>query len=58
MAKRGDILPESVIECTVDSDKTGIREIVIRNYGGDDRTGDLINAAEWSLTRMLEKTGK
>ncbi len=58
MAKKGEISPESVIECTVDSDKNGIREIVIRNYGGGDRTGDLINAAEWSLTRMLEKTGK
>lgn len=59
MAKNGDIPAGSVIECLVESNKAaGMREIVIRNYGQSDRVGDLINAAEWSLTRMLEKTGK
>ncbi len=57
MAKKGEVPAGSVIECSVESSKAGMRKIVIRNYGQSDRAGDLINAAEWSLTRMLEKTG-
>ena len=58
MAKKGEVPAGSVIECSVESSKAGMRKIVIRNYGQSDRAGDLINAAEWSLTRMLEKTGE
>lgn len=58
MAKKGEVPAGSVIECSVESSKAGMRKIVIRNYGQSDRAGDLINAAEWSLTRMLEKAGE
>lgn len=58
MAKKGEIPAGSVIECAVESGKAGgMRRIVIKNYGQSHKAGDLINAAEWSLTRMLEKTG-
>lgn len=58
MVKNGEISEGSVIECLVESSDTGMQKIVIRNYGQSDTAGDLINAAEWSLTRMLEKTGE
>ena len=58
MAKKGEVPAGSVIECSVESGKAGMRKIVIRNYGQSDRAGDLINAVEWSLTRMLEKAGE
>ena len=52
--REGRIKKESVIGCVISKDGTDIREITIKNYRHAERSKDLINAAGWSLSRMLE----
>ncbi len=53
-ADAGAIRRDSVIDCDVSEDDSGIREIVVRNYRLKERADEIINTAGWSLARMLE----
>lgn len=58
MAKKDEAAGGAVISCSVSSGGSGIREIIIRDYGGRERADEIISKAEWSLRRMLEKVGR
>lgn len=46
------------IECTVGKDGPAIRTITVTGYRDPGRVGEIINTAEWSLNRMLERAAE
>lgn len=46
------------IECTVDKRGTDIKTITVTRYGDPDRAREIINTAEWSINRMLERAAE
>ena len=56
--KNGKIDQSSVIDCVINKNGQGIREIIIKNYRQKERLDEIINTATWSLTRMLENSVK
>ena len=52
----GVIKKDDIINCVINDNGSGIREIIIKNYRQEERVDEIINTATWSLTRMLENS--
>ncbi len=46
------------IECMVNDENDSIKEIVIKNYHSEEREKEIINAASWVLSKMMENVKK
>jgi len=54
--KSGEITPDQVLDYKVEQDESNtIKRIIIYNYRDKERLNEIINAATWVFTRMLEK---
>jgi hypothetical protein len=54
--KSGEIAPDQVLDYKVEQDESNtIKRIIIYNYRDKERLNEIINAATWVFTRMLEK---
>ncbi len=51
----GAITPEEVLDYTVEIKNNIIQQIVIKNYRDQGRLNEIIHAAIWTFSRMLEK---
>jgi hypothetical protein len=52
----GVIKKNDIINCVINDNGNGIREIIIKNYHQEERVDEIINTATWSLTRMIENS--
>ena len=52
----GVIKKDDIINCVINDNGSGIREIIIKNYRQEERVDEIINTATWSLTRMIENS--
>ena len=52
----GEIKKDDIINCVINDNGSGIREIIIKNYRQEERVDEIINTATWSLTRMIENS--
>ena len=57
-ADNGKIQKDSIIDYVINKNGSDIREIIIKNYKEKERVNEIINAAGWSFTRMLENIKK
>lgn len=54
MVREGLIQDDSVIDAVIEKNGSGVKKIVIKNYRLRERVKEIINAASWSLARMLD----
>jgi len=52
----GVIKKDDIINCVINDNGSGIREIIIKNYRQEERVDEIINTATWSLTRKIENS--
>ena len=57
-AENGKIQKESVIDCIINKDGSEIREIIIKNYRQKERVDEIINTVSWSLSKMIDNSGR
>jgi len=56
LVESGVIKKDDIINCVINDNGSGIREIIIKNYRQEERVDEIINTATWSLTRMIENS--
>jgi len=54
----GAVPSDQIIDCEISMDGPNIREIVVKNYRQEERVNEIINTAGWSLSKMLDNTGR
>ncbi len=52
---RGELSPDKVLSYDIVLDGDVIREILINNYGGEGRLGEIKSSLRWTLEKMYEK---
>jgi hypothetical protein len=53
--RNGEFLPENALSYEVVAEGDIIKEVVIRNYGGDTRLREVKSACRWTLEKMYER---
>jgi hypothetical protein len=53
--RKGEFLPENALSYEVVTDGDVIREVVVRNYGGETRLQEVKSACRWTLEKMYER---
>ena len=53
--RKGEFLPENALSYEVVTDGDVIKEVVIRNYGGETRLQEVKSACRWTLEKMYER---
>lgn len=53
--RKGEFLPENALSYEVLTDGDLIKEVVVRNYGGDTRLREVKSACRWTLEKMYER---
>lgn len=55
--RSGSLAPDEVLEYEVVREGDVVKEIVVRNYGGQRRLREIMTTARWTLEKMSEKAG-
>jgi len=53
--RKGEFLPENALSYEVVAEGDIIKEVVIRNYGGETRLREVKSACRWTLEKMYER---
>ena len=53
--RKGEFLPENALSYEVVTDGDNIKEVVVRNYGGETRLREVKSACRWTLEKMYER---
>jgi hypothetical protein len=53
--RKGEFLPENALSYEVVTDGDIIKEVVVRNYGGETRLREVKSACRWTLEKMYER---
>lgn len=53
--RKGEFLPENALSYEVVTDGDVIKEVVIKNYGGETRLQEVKSACRWTLEKMYER---
>lgn len=54
--RKGEILPEMALSYEVVTDQETLREVVVTNYGGEQRAREIRSSCRWTLEKMYERT--
>ena len=57
-AENGRIQKDSIIDCIINKNGSEIREIIVKNYRQKERVNEIINTAAWSLSKMIDNSGR
>jgi len=54
--KRGEMDPDKTFSYDIICDGDVVKEILIKNYGNDERLREVKSKTRWTLEKMYEKT--
>jgi hypothetical protein len=55
-ARKGEVLPEDALSYDIVTEGDVIKEVVVKNYGGETRLREIKSACRWTLEKMYERT--